>query len=105
MLYHMSFPTADALTVDTEWNISVVYCMLWGGYTVSIGLTQKLEQIILRSTYFPQFTGNKSAFPKKKKKKKKKKKANSVYIYHIHMALIKNLFPVPDTIFLTILHT
>ena len=46
MLYYMPFLTADALTVNTNWNVTVPYC-LFGGvdsiYPAGVGLTEFLS--------------------------------------------------------------
>ena len=42
----MPFPTADALTVNTNWNVTVTYCIF-------MGLTQDFELKILMLTYIP----------------------------------------------------
>ena len=42
----ISFPASDALIVNTNWNVTVVYYMFEG-----IGLNQNFELKILRSTY------------------------------------------------------
>ena len=49
----MLYPTADALTVISNQNITVAYYMFGGGstYAAVIGLTQNFERKILNSTY------------------------------------------------------
>ena len=57
MLYNNLFSTADVLTVNINWNMVIISCMLGVGggltYTTGKALTENFEFKILRLTYLP----------------------------------------------------